>query len=192
MMRACWWPAILVAAISCGGGSASQRTAISESSTSAARPADPPDRCQPWIDKEVRGMSWYIGEYGLLDYVDIEKLPAVVRGQCDGLTDVELACVEKEQSIATDCLPQAKLDALRAVVLPLLELPPDLRAKADAATRCEYQTAMDLMHECANVPARFRALLDRAWASTANVQSPPFWCQVGVEVMKTRLAAIGC
>jgi hypothetical protein len=140
----------------------------------------------------VLGMSWYIGEHGLLDYVDIEKLPAVIRAQCNTLTDTELGCAEKDQSIATECLPQAKLDALRAAVLPLLDLPAELRAEAKAAKRCEYQTAMNLMNQCSNVPARFRKLLENAWASTANVQSPPFACKVGLEVMKVRLAAIRC
>jgi len=137
-------------------------------------------------------MTWYIGEYGLLDYVDVAKLPAVIRAQCDTLTDTELACAATDRSVATDCLPPAKLDALRSAVLPLLQLSPALRAQAKAAKRCEYQTAMDLMHKCTSVPERFRKSLERAWASTATVQSPPFACKVGLEVMKVRLAALGC
>jgi len=39
-------------------------------------------------------------------------------------------------------------------------------------------------------PARKK--LERAWDSAVNYNPPPFSCQIGLEVMTQRLAAIGC
>jgi hypothetical protein len=195
-LATCW--------LGCGHGSPSpspstpteprtEPTARHDAADTHAEPAKP-DRCDAWIQHEVAGMSWYVGEYGLLDYVDVDRLPAVVRTECHKLSDEELACVSKDtpDGDKLHCVSSAERDAYRSALLPLLALPADLRAAAKAATRCEYGKAMTAMNACPKVPERYRRNLERAWSSAANVQSPPFACQVGVEVMKRRLASIGC
>jgi hypothetical protein len=51
---------------------------------------------------------------------------------------------------------------------------------------------MQAMAACAAVPAKMRKKLERAWSAARNWNPLPFSCQVGLELMKQRLAAIGC
>jgi hypothetical protein len=161
----------------------------------SAPPAATPDRCAAWVAYQLEDMTWFIGDYGLLDYVDIARTPAVLRDLCKGLSDGEIACDLEDTDRPHDklgCLSRDKIAAWRDAILPLLKLPAELRAHADAARTCHYYEAMRAMEACGAVPAKMRRKLKRAWASTANVQSPPFACQVGLEVMQQRLAALGC
>ena len=139
-------------------------------------------------------MRWYIGERGLLDYVDLDRLPAVIRAECDKLDDRALACVSKvtDDEDKRRCLSQSERDEFRATLLPLLDLPAEMRAAANAAKTCEYGKAIQAMNACRKVPDRYRKALQRAWDSAAGYNPLPFACQVGLDVMKLRLASIGC
>ena len=140
-------------------------------------------------------MRWYIGERGLLDYVDLDRLPAVLRAECDKLDDRALACVSKVTKAHEDklhCVSQAERDEYRAALLPLLDLPAEMRAAAKAAKTCEYDKAIQAMNACGKVPDRYRKAIQRAWDSAMSYNPLPFACQVGLDVMKLRLASIGC
>jgi hypothetical protein len=159
------------------------------------RPEPQHDRCAAWVESETDHMRWFIGERGLLDYVDLDRLPAVIRAECDKLDDRALACVSEVTEAREDklrCLSGGQRDEFRAALLPLLDLPAGMRATAKAAKTCEYGKAIQAMNACGKVPDRYRQMIQRAWSSAVNYNPLPFACQVGLDVMQQRLASVGC
>lgn len=190
---------VIVFLVACGSASkpvappATTTTKAAPSTGTTATAAVPTvDRCDAYVERETTGMSWYIGPYGVLDWVDLAIVERVSREQCATYTDAELACISKDGETLS-CLSDEKIQALRSALDPALERPAELRARANAATSCQsYSEAMRAFEACAAVPARFRKTVTRAWSSTAGVQTPPYACHIGSEVMTKRLAAIGC
>lgn len=191
---------VIVAVVACS--SPSKPAAVATTTTTGIAPATSArsgapaastvDRCAAYVERETTGMSWYIGPYGVLDWVDLALVARVSREHCATYSDTELACVSKDGETLS-CLPDDKIQALRRALDPALERPADLRARANAATTCEsYSEAMRAFEACAAVPAKFRKTVTRAWSSTAGVQTPPHACHIGSEVMAKRLAALGC
>jgi len=191
-----------VICIGCGSKPAPQEpsttiVAAPAPSDAAAAPvsaAPPPDRCDKLVRDGVEDATWFVNEYGLLDYVDIDRLPAVIREQCKTYTDAELACMTPDPGPKpvdlTGCVPPNKLAAMRSAMLPLLDYPADLKEAARITLRCDYGDAMRAMAACKAVPERMRRKLERAWSVAIN---PPLRnCGIGATLMKQRLAAIGC
>src|SRR4051812_27809867 len=118
--------ACLVVCIACGSTTPAPKPgpqpAASPSAPVAAPAAAKPDRCAAWIAYTLEDMTWFVGEHGILDYVDVDHAPAVLAEVCASLTDDEIACDLKDADRPSDkrgCVAQDKIPKMRETLMPL-------------------------------------------------------------------------
>ncbi len=195
----------------CGGPSENggPATPRAPSSTIAGADASPPavasagtmpheraeEDCEALVRDSVEDMTWFVGDFGLIDYVDVERLPAVIREQCKMFTPDEFRCINRDTGTVavdkTSCIPKAKRDALAAAVRPLMaENPADIKEAAKKASHCEYGSQMAKLQACKAVSERTRKRLRNGWNASRN--PPNDVCLIAQELLKRRLAAVGC
>lgn len=151
------------------------------------------DLCPGIVRDAVEDLTWFVNDFGLLGYVDVQRAPAVIAEQCKTWPIEGQRCVAKPSAVWENklgCLDDEAIRRWRAAAKPLLDPPTSERVPPPKTGTCDYGTLVEKLQTCAAVPERMRRKLQKQWQLSPG--PPRNVCFDAERLLRQRMKEAGC